>query len=803
MGGFLKKVPTVNGGESPAVADPRSTSTGDGDGGGLGASPATATPITPSSSSSRFVNVVSLYDWWLTKIKGGDGVFRLGVGGFSTKGQHAPRLFLSAPIVRRRDTFTLESEDNNTILIHNLVNRQRTLDNGFPPEACDFFLMGFPYNWKVCAEQYCGEPKSTSNPLITPCSGNPSKSSAVNSGQAPSFSWDELPIHRVHDLLNSTPGTPDDQLRKSLLSEIMRTFSVHSSRRATSGRPVDVENSTQPMMRSLSKHVMTATSKEQGTKENSFADMNKCSSQNMASPEPRENKTSGLRAGENGIGECGESLLSVQPDNQKHAGRPVDVENSTQPMMRSVSEHVMTTTSKEQGTKAISFADMNKCSSQNMASPEPRENRTSGLHAGENGIGECGESLLSAQLENQKHAGKNKPGTGVSGEYILLETSKSSNGVLRDFMFQENTEMVRRSETMSDMKNKDRLSSAKCWRPITRSMSKHVMTGTSKDLESKTTDMNKFSSETMVSPEPKETKSSALHAGEDGIGECGDSFLSVQPDNHYHGCRDSLLPIPPDNHNHAGSSKPGTGDSGEHCFLETSNPSNNSSHDFMFQEKTEMIKLPESMTILQNEGKLNSAMGKLKENNTVGQGPADSEALTDEDNGVARKLNFLSSPSPINGNQKLIIGHVSGYRATAIKRGKNCISPSIENETTEEIQNETTEEIHLNNSVQAKPSSDKASSKLRRRKQKSSPFVQLNQSPITRERAKELSCVTPESLNCKRSRSGRLLVPRLDPGLNQRLIYDMEGTVTGIKTCADVPVSPWKGPTSKLRKRRK
>ncbi|KAK1285468.1 hypothetical protein QJS10_CPB20g00965 [Acorus calamus] len=639
MGGILKKVPAVNGGESPAVADPRSTSTGDGGGGGVhGASPATATPITPSSSSSRFVNVVSLYDWWLTKIKGGDGVYKLGVGGFSTKGQHAPRLFLSAPIVRRCDTFTLESEDNNTILIHNLVNRQRTLDNGFPPEACDFFLMGFPYNWKVRAEQYCGEPKSTSNPIITPCSGNPSKSSAVNSGQVPSFSWDELPIRRVHDLLNSTPGTPDDQLRKSVLSEIMRTFSVHSSRRATYGGPVDVENSTQPMMRSVSKHVMTATSKEQGTKANSFADMNKCSSQNLASPELRENKTSGLHAGENGIGECGESLISVQPDNQKHAG-------------------------------------------------------------------------------------KNKPGSGVSGEYILLETSKSSNGVLRDFMFQENTEMVRQSETMSDMKNKDRLSSSKCWRPITRSLSKHVMTGTSKEQENKTTDMNTFSSETMVSSEPKETKISALHEGEDVIGECGNSLLSVQPDNHYHACGDSLLPIPPDNHNHAGSSKPGSGDSGEHCFLETSNPSNNFSHDFMFQEKTDMIKLPESMTILQNEDKLSSAKGKLKENNTVGHGPADSEALTDEDIGVARKLNFLSSPSPIKGNQKLIIGRVSDYRATAIKRGKNCIR--------------------------------------------------------------------------------RLLVPRLDPGLNQRLIYDMEGTVTGIKTCADVPVSPWKGPRSKPHKRRK
>ncbi|KAK1322314.1 hypothetical protein QJS10_CPA03g01524 [Acorus calamus] len=764
MGGILKKVPVVNGGESPAVADPRGTSTSTGGGGG--ASPATATPITPSPSSSRFVNVVSLYDWWLTKIKGGDGVFRLGVGGFSTKGQHAPRLFLSAPIVRRRDTFTLESEDNNIVLIHNLVNRQRMLDNGFPPEACDFFLMGFPYNWKVRAEQYCGEPKSTSNPIITPCSGNPSKSSAINSGQVPPFSWDELPIRRVHDLLNSTPGTPDDQLRKSLLSEIMRTFSIHFSRRATSGRPVDVENSTQPMTRSMIKHVMTATSKERGTKANSFADMNKCSTQNMASPEPRENKTSGLHAGENGIGECEESLLSVQPDNQK-----------------------------EQGTKANSFADMNKCSSQNMASPEPRENKTSALQTGENGIGECGESLLSVQPDNQKHAGKSKPGSGVSGEHILLETSKNSNGVLRDFMFQENTEMVKRSETMSHMKNKNRLSSAKCWWPITRSVNKHVMTGTSKEQESKTTDMNKFSSETVVSPEPKETKSSAFHAGEDGIGECGNPLLSVQPDNHNHACEDSLLPIPPDNHNHSGSSKPGRGVSGEHCFLEISNPSNNFSHDFMFQEKAEMNKLPESLTVLQNEDKLSSAKGKLKENNTVGRGPAHSEALTDDDNGVARKLNFLPSPSPISGNQKLIIGRGSDYRATAIERGKNCISPPIENETTEEI--------HLNNSVQAKPSSDKASSKLRRRKQKSSPFVQLNQSPIPRERAKELSCITPESLNCKRSRSGRLLVPRLDPGLNQRLIYDMEGTVTGIETCSDVPISPWTGPRSKPHKRRK
>uniref|UniRef100_A0A0A9FTV5 Uncharacterized protein n=1 Tax=Arundo donax TaxID=35708 RepID=A0A0A9FTV5_ARUDO len=48
------------------------------------------------------------------------------------------------------------------------------------------------------------------------------------------------------------------------------------------------------------------------------------------------------------------------------------------------------------------------------------------------------------------------------------------------------------------------------------------------------------------------------------------------------------------------------------------------------------------------------------------------------------------------------------------------------------------------------------------------PLSYVHQSPRTSSKAKELLVSTPESM--KRSRSGRLIVPRLDPG-SQNIVY--------------------------------
>ncbi|KAG8044529.1 hypothetical protein GUJ93_ZPchr0061g33655 [Zizania palustris] len=56
------------------------------------------------------------------------------------------------------------------------------------------------------------------------------------------------------------------------------------------------------------------------------------------------------------------------------------------------------------------------------------------------------------------------------------------------------------------------------------------------------------------------------------------------------------------------------------------------------------------------------------------------------------------------------------------------------------------------------------------------------QSPLTRTKTKALSIATrptPESLKLRSSRSGRLIVPRLDPGC-QNIIYDMDGSIRGV-----------------------
>ncbi|KAL0926801.1 hypothetical protein M5K25_003053 [Dendrobium thyrsiflorum] len=57
------------------------------------------------------------------------------------------RIFDSSPIIKRHDAYTLETADGVTIRIEGFINKKRTLDNGFPFEACKTFLIGFPTTW--------------------------------------------------------------------------------------------------------------------------------------------------------------------------------------------------------------------------------------------------------------------------------------------------------------------------------------------------------------------------------------------------------------------------------------------------------------------------------------------------------------------------------------------------------------------------------------------------------------------------------------------------------------------------------
>ena len=46
------------------------------------------------------------------------------------------RVFVSAPIVKRYDVFSLETADGKYVIINGFINEQRTLENGFSAEVC-------------------------------------------------------------------------------------------------------------------------------------------------------------------------------------------------------------------------------------------------------------------------------------------------------------------------------------------------------------------------------------------------------------------------------------------------------------------------------------------------------------------------------------------------------------------------------------------------------------------------------------------------------------------------------------------
>ncbi|KAF6162266.1 hypothetical protein GIB67_008395, partial [Kingdonia uniflora] len=115
--------------------------------------------------------------------------------------RQAVRMFASAPIVKRYDTFTLETADGFTIIVKGFINFERTSENGISSEICNHILFGFPYYWETYANQSLGE-KSTckttpanisdSDKLMRWLSDRESSDLPVN--------LDELPVTSVRDL---------------------------------------------------------------------------------------------------------------------------------------------------------------------------------------------------------------------------------------------------------------------------------------------------------------------------------------------------------------------------------------------------------------------------------------------------------------------------------------------------------------------------------------------------------------------------------------------------------------------------
>ncbi|KAM0940900.1 putative transcription regulator Others family [Dioscorea sansibarensis] len=213
-------------------------------------------PLTPFSPVSDQRSVL-LFDWWLIKVENGSDAKGLAVGGLSTRGQFATRIFTSAPIVKRYDAYTLETADGITVRIQGVINRARMHHSGFPPEVCRRFLTGFPYNWDVHADDFLAK-KSTAE--VTPRSiyGVQGLEIDPNGNPDSAFPIDikEFPLKRVLDVLNFC-GSPADDVIASNMTNCLKYFNVHhTSMDPTTKKSLDMKNCSLPVMKECSESVI-------------------------------------------------------------------------------------------------------------------------------------------------------------------------------------------------------------------------------------------------------------------------------------------------------------------------------------------------------------------------------------------------------------------------------------------------------------------------------------------------------------------------------------------------------------------
>uniref|UniRef100_A0A0E0KQN1 SANTA domain-containing protein n=1 Tax=Oryza punctata TaxID=4537 RepID=A0A0E0KQN1_ORYPU len=81
------------------------------------------------------------------------------------------------------------------------------------------------------------------------------------------------------------------------------------------------------------------------------------------------------------------------------------------------------------------------------------------------------------------------------------------------------------------------------------------------------------------------------------------------------------------------------------------------------------------------------------------------------------------------------------------------------------------------------------------------PIPDGHYSPLTRLKAKSSSVSTPESLKLRRTRSGRVVVPTLNPGC-QRIVYDRNGSISGVAGL-ELESPPLKGSKSRTPARKR
>ncbi|KAK3411880.1 hypothetical protein EUGRSUZ_I00627 [Eucalyptus grandis] len=162
-------------------------------------------------------NRVFLNEWWLVNANGKG----LAIGGFAHRDSERVSLFCSAPIVKRHDITTFETADGMAIMVGGLINRLRTLENGFSTKVCNKFLLGFPYDWAEYSTSSCGEYSSVQAGSVKAAASEKTdfwSRSTTNYFEATSL--DDVTVPKLRDLF-SLGDLDDSFLMKKIYDDVV------------------------------------------------------------------------------------------------------------------------------------------------------------------------------------------------------------------------------------------------------------------------------------------------------------------------------------------------------------------------------------------------------------------------------------------------------------------------------------------------------------------------------------------------------------------------------------------------------
>ncbi|KAF8012287.1 hypothetical protein BT93_I0428 [Corymbia citriodora subsp. variegata] len=138
---------------------------------------------------------VFLNEWWLVNANGKG----LAIGGFAHRDSERVSLFCSAPIVKRHDTTTFETADGMTIMVGGLINRLRTLENGFSSKVCNKFRLGFPYDWAEYSTSCYGDSSVQATSVKATATEETDSQSRSFTNYFEATSLDDVTVPRLHD----------------------------------------------------------------------------------------------------------------------------------------------------------------------------------------------------------------------------------------------------------------------------------------------------------------------------------------------------------------------------------------------------------------------------------------------------------------------------------------------------------------------------------------------------------------------------------------------------------------------------